>query len=77
MNHLKANIKFLRLSSGLTLDYMAKFCNLRSKSAFRAYEIGACDPPIPNLIRMSSLFDVTIDDLIKKDLSQTTLTNTK
>ncbi len=62
--NLSKNIKFLRLNSGASLEFMAKACGLNSKSSFRAYEIGFEEPPIKSLIAMCKVFDVSLDTLI-------------
>lgn len=69
-HYLKENLKFLRKSTGLSLEHMAHHLGLNAKNSYKAYEIGKAEPPINSLIKMARLFDVTIDDLIKKNLTK-------
>ena len=69
-NILGNNIRFLRVSNGFTLEWTAEKLGLNGKSSIHGYEVGFASPKIDTLIKMSQLFEISIDTLIKKDLSK-------
>lgn len=64
------NIKFLRTSHGMTQEDMATFLGYRGKQGYNAVETGKAKMSVENLEKISDFFGVTIDRLIKKDLSK-------
>lgn len=66
---LAANIKHLRKQGGFTLEEMAEKLGLKGKTSFRAYEEGRALPNIHKLMSLASLFNVSLEDIIYKDLS--------
>lgn len=67
-NILGQNLKYLRLKNGFTLEDMQLKIGLKSKSAYRAYEVALAFPPAEVLLLISEMFDVSIDSLIKQKL---------
>lgn len=65
------NLRILRKEANKTVIEIAEELDM-GKSAFSAYENGNAFPKIETLVKMSSLFNVTLDDLVLKDLSQNT-----
>ncbi len=63
------NIKFLRKRKGRTQDEVAYALNLK-RSTLSGYENGIAQPGIETLISFSSYFNVSIDTLLKIDLSK-------
>jgi transcriptional regulator with XRE-family HTH domain len=57
------NIKQLRSYKSLTLEQLAKECNINNKT-FEGYENNNINPPLSNIIKIVSHFGVTIDFLI-------------
>lgn len=63
------NLKYLRNRAGIKQEDMAELLKV-SKSNMSKYESGAVEPGLELLIRISELFGVAIDDLLKRDLSK-------
>jgi len=64
-----ANLKFIRKQKGLSQNELADELTI-SRSKIAHYESGKLiNPPIEELIRISEYFKVSIDDLIKYNLS--------
>lgn len=66
---LSGNIKYLRKSMGYTQTDMCRLLKI-SQPALANYENGARIPSIEGLLNISEFFGVTVDDLLKKDLSK-------
>lgn len=64
-NNFSQNIKIFRKKRGITLLALAKYLGFKSKSTIKSYEIGKSEPSIENLIKISKLFKISIDKLIK------------
>ena len=69
MSTVSENIKFLRRDKGLTQQEFADRIDIK-RSLVGAYEEGRADPRISNLIKMSEVFGVSIDDLVETSLSK-------
>ena len=67
--HISSNIKFLRLRRGFTQDEVATSLNMK-RSTFSGYENNIAQPNIEALAAFSKYFNISIDTLIKVDLSQ-------
>lgn len=65
---LDKNIKLLRKNKGLTQDEFAKKLGV-NRAMIGSYEEGRAQPKISVLQSISNYFNVSIDDLINKDLS--------
>lgn len=69
MNRFSQNLKFLREQTNLKQIDLAKKLNI-SSAAYSNYETGRREPNIEILLKISNLFNVSIDDIItKNDLS--------
>ena len=64
------NIKFLRTSHRMTQEDMANLLGLRSHSGITKVEKGESQLSVENLEKISDFFGVTMDQLVKKDLSR-------
>lgn len=62
------NIKFLRKKFGYTQETFAEAIGIK-RSLVGAYEEGRADPRLNNLLRMSEVFNVSVDTLISKNVS--------
>ena len=60
-------LKQLRKNAGLTQAEVADKLN-KSASAVRMWELGANEPDIRNLVRLSAIFDCSLDYLLCRDL---------
>lgn len=63
------NLNFLRKSLGINGKEIAKILGV-SPSTYSKYENGLVQPDMDGLVTISEFFGVTIDDLLKKDLSK-------
>lgn len=71
MNILSKNIKHLRTLKGLTQEQFAQELSV-SRSRISSYEENRAVPPIEFLIILADFFEVSIDILVKNDLSSAT-----
>ena len=69
MDKFRKNIKALRKSRGWTQERMAKKLNVHP-SAVKKWEKGEFYPHTALVIEISELFNVSIDDLLKGDVSK-------
>ncbi|MDE6867591.1 MAG: helix-turn-helix domain-containing protein [Clostridia bacterium] len=69
MNYLSKNLASLRKINGFTQDDIAEKVYV-SRQAVSKWERGESVPDIDTLAALSELYDVSLDDFIKSDLSQ-------
>lgn len=67
--YFTSNIKFLRKRKGRTQDEVAIALNLK-RSTLSGYENGVAQPGIESLISFSRFFNVSIDTLLKIDITK-------
>ena len=65
---LARNLKYLRLAYGLTQDDLGAFLNI-SRQAYSNYENLKRSPNLDSLIRLASLYHLSLDDLVSRELS--------
>ncbi len=65
---LSRNIKKLRAFKNLNQTEFAALFNIK-RSSIGAYEEGRAEPKLDTLIMMADYFDLTIDELVKKELT--------
>jgi transcriptional regulator with XRE-family HTH domain len=63
------NIKYLRKKFGYTQETFAEAIGIK-RSLVGAYEEGRADPRLNNLLRMTEVFNVSVDTLITKEVSK-------
>jgi transcriptional regulator with XRE-family HTH domain len=68
MGIVSDNIKYLRKQRGLTQEQLAEKIGIK-RSLVGAYEEGRAEPGLENLLKMSKIFDVAVDNLISENLS--------
>lgn len=61
---MKNNLKAIRESKGMSQEYVANTLNI-SRQAISRWENNHSNPEIENLIALSNLYEVSIDELIK------------
>lgn len=66
--YLYNNLKILRKRRGWTQDEMQSRCGV-SRATWSNYENGNTEPDIQTLAKISFVFEVSIDDLILKNLA--------
>lgn len=66
------NLVYLRKKNGMTQSEMSDFLGISGNTRLSDYERGKSTPPIDVLISLSDKFKISIDDLIKSDLSNST-----
>ena len=64
---LYSNLKYLRKKKNLTQTQIGKLCG-KSDRAISTYENGTREPEVSDLGVFSDFFEVSIDDLLFKDL---------
>ena len=69
MNKISSNIKHLRQIKKWSQEQLANALD-SSRAKIGSYEEERCDPPMDTLIKISNLFHVSIDALVKCDLSK-------
>ena len=69
LNVIGTNIKALRKKAGLTQGALAEKMGIK-RSLIGAYEEGRAEPRINNLVKLSEVFNIPIDALVQKDLSE-------
>lgn len=67
---LSLNLKYLRRIEGYRQEDMARLLGYRGKQGYSSIETGISNISIENLVNISEYFGVTVDDLLKKDLSK-------
>ena len=65
--YIASNLKYLRSVNKKTQGDLAKLCN-KKNTAISNWEKGIREPNSIDLAKISNYFNVSIDDLIKKDL---------
>lgn len=73
--YLANNLSHLRQLKGSTLEDVSVYLGLSGRSSYRAYESGDAVPPLHLLLKMASFFDVSLDELVRIDLKNSSLTN--
>jgi transcriptional regulator with XRE-family HTH domain len=68
MSIVSNNIRYLRKKEHLTQELLAMKIGIK-RSLVGAYEEGRADPRLNNLLKISELFNVSVDSLISEDLS--------
>lgn len=67
--YLFSNLKYLRKKKNLTQAQVGKICG-KSDRAISTYENGTREPDVTDLGSLSDFFEVTIDELLFKDLKE-------
>lgn len=64
------NIRFLRKKHEMTQKGMAALLGYRGKQGYNAIETGKTKPSVEDLEKLADFFGVTLDQLVKQDLSK-------
>lgn len=64
-----SNLSYLRMRKQLTQTALGNEIDL-SKQKICLYETGLREPSVTTLIKVPHYFEITIDDMLKKDLSK-------
>lgn len=64
------NVKFLRKKHEMTQSDMAELLGFRGKSSLCAVETGKVGMSIDNFVKLADYFGVTLDQMVKQDLSK-------
>lgn len=64
------NVKYLRKKHEMTQDDMANLIGYRGKQGYNAIETGKLGLSVEKLEKISDYFGVTLDQLVKQDLSK-------
>lgn len=66
---LAKNIRHLRNKNGWSQDFLAEKLGYKSYTTVQKWESGVSDPPLKTLHKLAMLFNVDMDDLNNKDLT--------
>lgn len=66
---LNSNVKFLRKKAGYTMPQLAKLLDI-SLSGLSNFEGGQSGTTLKTLDKLHTIFNISLDDLIYKDLSK-------
>lgn len=69
MKNIGSNIRYERRQRGLTIDDFARIIDM-APGFMGLIERGQRGTTIPNLVKICNFFDITLDELITKDLSK-------
>ena len=69
MSKISKNIKHLRLLKKWSQEQLAEQLEI-PRARIGSYEEERCDPPIDTVIKISNLFHIAVDALVKCDLSK-------
>ncbi len=69
MIKVNENIRFLRKKKGWTQEKFSKKIGIK-RSLVGAYEEGRSDPRLNNLLKMCDVFSISLDNILKKDVSK-------
>ncbi|WP_222845965.1 helix-turn-helix transcriptional regulator, partial [Flavilitoribacter nigricans] len=72
LSNFGKNLRALRKARGLSQNEMADLLDVTS-GTISNYEQGTSNPDIPKLLYISTFFNVSIDDILKIDLSKSSL----
>jgi transcriptional regulator with XRE-family HTH domain len=76
VDNFKSNLTFLRIKTGKTQSDIAFHCK-KSKQTISGWENGVSEPGIKELVLLSEFLDISLDDLINKELTDVHLNNYK
>ena len=68
MVKVNENIRFLRKKKGWTQEKFSKKIGIK-RSLVGAYEEGRSDPRLNNLLKMCEIFEISLDNILKNDVS--------
>ena len=68
MINVNENIRYLRKKKGWTQEKFSKKLGFK-RSLVGAYEEGRSDPRLSNLLKMCEVFSISLDNILKKDVS--------
>lgn len=68
MNHLPGNLRILRKHKNLQQEDMLEKLGI-SRATWSNYELGKTEPNVETLISITEFFNVTMDNLVREDLS--------
>mgnify|MGYP001478214668 FL=1 len=69
MVNVNENIRFLRKKKGWTQEKFSKKIGIK-RSLVGAYEEGRSDPRLNNLLKMCEVFQISLDNILKKEVSK-------
>ena len=64
------NLMYLRKKHGMTQQEIAELVGLKNKSSISLIEAGKYELSVDNLEKLADFFGVTMDQIVKQDLSQ-------
>ena len=74
MVNVNENIRFLRKKKGWTQEKFSKKIGIK-RSLVGDYEEGRSDPRLNNLLKMCEVFQISLDNILKNDVSNYSIAN--
>ena len=68
MIYLKSNITYLMKKNSLSKNKLRKSCGFAHSTVYRFFNTECMDMTVKTLIKLAEYFDISIDDLVYKDL---------
>ena len=66
---LRENLRYLRATRSYTQEQVGNMIGIGAK-VYQTWELGRITPDTPRLFIISQLYDVSINDLVRKDLTK-------
>lgn len=66
-NYFSSNLKFLRNANNMTQEELAKKMN-KDYSTIGKWELAQRNPVMADILKLSDIFNVNVQDLVEKDL---------
>lgn len=66
-NNFPSNLKYLRNINGMTQEDLAKKMN-KDYSTIGKWELGQRNPIMADILKLSDIFNIAVQDLVEKDL---------
>lgn len=75
--YLSRNLKYLRKKSGFSQEYIANKFGYKSFTTIQKWETGISEPSFSIVNELCSLYNVSLEDIIYKDLSKNEISTEK
>jgi len=70
INSLAPNLRYLRKKRSLSIQEMSSLLGIEHKTTYYSWERGDSQPNIHMILKIAHEFDVSVDELLKNDLSK-------
>ena len=70
LSHFNSNLQYLRTKRNCSIQEMAKTLGLKNRSTYYSWERGESQPNIAMLLKIANEFEISLDELLRTDLSK-------